>query len=106
MTPAGQALEASSPAIALDLDGTGRRARVDASLSPWQSPRGVGGHRGDRYARVNVFCFGAFHLAVVESSLFVIVVLALVEMRVNGNLERSAGLTVLSCAGLSALFHR
>ncbi|MGY6566044.1 MAG: diguanylate cyclase [Halomonadaceae bacterium] len=56
------------------------------------------------YALINFFYFKAIPLAVVELGFFVIVVLALTDMRINRNIERSAWVTVLSCGGLSAFF--
>ncbi|AMD01423.1 GGDEF domain-containing protein [Halomonas chromatireducens] len=57
------------------------------------------------YTVVNFFLFEAILLAAVELAFFVIVVLALADMRVNRNIERSAWVTVLSCGGLSAFFY-
>lgn len=56
------------------------------------------------YALVNFFHFEAIPLAAVELGFFVIVVLALVDMWVNRNIDRSAWVSVLSCGGLAAFF--
>ncbi|RTR04995.1 GGDEF domain-containing protein [Halomonas nitroreducens] len=57
------------------------------------------------YALVNAVYFEAFPLAAVELGVFVIVLLALVDMRINRNVERASWVTVLSCGGLSAFFY-
>ncbi|EPC00403.1 hypothetical protein L861_14105 [Litchfieldella anticariensis FP35 = DSM 16096] len=57
------------------------------------------------YAMINIFYFKAIPLAVVELTVFVIVVLALVDMRVNQNVERAAWLSVISCGGLAVFFY-
>lgn len=56
------------------------------------------------YALLNFFYFKAILLAAVELVFFVIVVLALADMRLNRNIERSAWVTVLACGGLAAFF--
>ncbi|MCC5882030.1 MAG: GGDEF domain-containing protein [Halomonas sp.] len=57
------------------------------------------------YAVINFFHFGAVLLAAVELGFFLIIVLALVDMRINRNVERSAWVTVLACGGLATFFY-
>lgn len=57
------------------------------------------------FALVNLLLFDAMALAMVEFGVFAVVVLALVDIRVTLNVERSAWVTVLASGGLSAYFY-